>query len=184
MLVNVVAGNPDEADWLAYQLVMSALSAAEANIPVAFSLYNETEVLFSSDYLNPTKAVQQSMQLIDQVATKTIGKRLLSPPNLTHLQRTSQTLATNPKFSQNLNLKKLLDVELAALEEHALLHPVNEALKIGLALSTVKPTISIISHQNHDINALAYVLSRFRTYSHNVINLQTEFFERDFRVKN
>ncbi|MCL0042982.1 DUF58 domain-containing protein [Dehalococcoidia bacterium] len=184
VLVNVVAENPDEADWIAYQMVMSALSAAEANIPVAFSLYNESEVLFSSDYLNPTKAVQQSMQLIDQVATKTIGKRLLSPPNLTHLQRTSQTLATNPKFSQNLNLKKLLDVELAALEEHALLHPVNEALKIGLALSTVKPTISIISHQNHDINALAYVLSRFRAYSHNVINLQTEFFERDFRVKN
>ena len=183
LLVNVVTESPDEADWIAYQLVMSALSAAEANIPVSFALYNEIEVVFSSDYLPPTKAVQQSMQLIDKVATKMIGKRLLSSPNVSYLQRTRQTLATSPHFGENGNLKKLLDIELSALEKNALDHPVNEALKISLALSTVKPTIAVISHQNHDINALAYVLSRFRNYSHSVIDLQTEFFKHNFEIK-
>jgi hypothetical protein len=162
---------------------MSALSAAEAKIPIAFALYNANAVVFSSTYLNPLDAVQQSMQLIDHVITQTGNKRLLSPPNLPHLHRTNQTLSTSSKLTKKINLKKLIDIELTALETNALRHPVNEALQIALKLSKVKPTISVISHQNHDMNALAFVLSKFRNYSHSIIDLQTNSLKNDFRSK-
>ena len=183
LLVNIVAENPDQADWISYQLVMSALSAAKANVPVAFALYDQTTVVFSSTYLNPLEAVQQSMQLIDQVTIQTGNKRLLSPSNPSYLHRTSQTLSTNSNLERNSNLKKLIDIELTALERNALLHPVNEALKVALALSAVKPTISVISHQNHDVNTLSFVLSKFRNYSHSIIDLQTEDFQGALRAQ-
>jgi uncharacterized protein (DUF58 family) len=171
ILMNLVAGNAEEADWLGYHLITSALTAAREGLPSALTAYNHREAVLVTGSLHPRETLKHALRVSGEIALVRREERLLAPPNLLRLRRSVQNLRGNGSGGPRGTLGEVLQREIEALEDLARGHPLTSTLLSGLRGSPPPATITVISRWNHDAEALAVTLPRLQGQGYRVLEI-------------
>jgi hypothetical protein len=155
LLVNLASGSSEEADKLAYNIILTALSLGSENIPAALAVYDQEKVIMVSSALPAMPLLVRSMQIIKEIVILPSPARYLETADVLRLQanirRVGQT--DSPPSSA---LKQLLLAEYTNLSHSARLNPCTLALNAVMAKTEERSSIVVISQRNHDAEALAF----------------------------
>jgi len=154
VLVNLVAGNAEEADILAYNIIISALTLGQEGVPTAIAAYNREKVIDSTGVLTAIPLVIRSMQLVKEIVIQSDQIRYLNPPDVLKLRSNIKRISqSNNKPAQIL--KEILQIEYKVLSNQAKENPSTEALNIVKSKVNERFSVVVISRRNHDAEALA-----------------------------
>lgn len=174
ILINLVAGDAEEVDWLGYHLVTSALTAAREGMPSALAAYNQQEVVLVTGPLPPRETLKHALRVSSETVLVSREERLLAPPNLSQLRRSVRNLNGNGSGGLGSALGEMLQREIDALEDLARGHPLTSALQRGLRGSLPPAAITVISRWNHDSETLAVTLPRLQSQGYRVLDLRKD----------
>jgi len=85
ILINLAVGNAEEADKLAYNIIVTAISLARENIPAALAAYNHEGVKVTTPTLQPRQLLLQSLQVAQEMVTFINPVKYLNPPDVARL---------------------------------------------------------------------------------------------------
>ena len=173
ILVNLMAKDPEEADWVGYHLISSALTAAQEGIPAGLAAYNEHEPVLVTGLSHPRETLKNALRVSKEISLTSGQTRLLAPPDMLHLRRTAQNLGGIGTDGPQAALGQLLVQEIESLEDLAQGHPLSLALPGGLRGNPPPATLILVSRWNHDAEALAVVLPRLKQQGYRVLDLCT-----------
>jgi uncharacterized protein (DUF58 family) len=174
LLVNLETANAEEADWLAYNLVMSSLSAARQGMPIKILAYNQREPMLATGPMSGRQGVKRALQLSTRVAHAPGLERVLAPPDASRLRKSIRQLEVADENGDAAPLRRLLSLELTALEDLASRHPLTYLVRTLLERGPHDATVTLVSHWTHDADALAIALPLLRSRGYRVIDLFSE----------
>ena len=170
ILINLAVGNAEEADKLAYNIIVTAISLAQENIPAALAVYNHEGVKITTPMLQPRQLLLQSLKVAQEMVTFINPVKYLNPPDVARLRANiSRIRFAKSKASQVL--AQLLQLEYKNLNNTAKLNPATKALTEAFAKVDKQSNIVIISHRNHDAEALAFNTFSFTRKGNAVITI-------------
>lgn len=155
VLVNLAVGSAEEADKLAYNIIVTALSLAREGIPTALAAYNQDGVAMTTTALDPAKLVTNALKLAQEMVTTISGVKYLNPPDVKRL-RADITRLRLAESNASKKLLGLLELEYRGLYENAKGHPATKALNTVFAKADKQSSVVVISCRNHDTEALAF----------------------------
>ena len=155
LLINLAVGDEEEADKLAYKIIATALSLARENIPAAVAVYNHDGVQLTTSTLQPRQLIHNSLRISQEMVTTINPVKYLHPPDVARLRANISRIRYS-KSKASRALTQLLQLEYSNLDTTARLNPSTRALHEVLAKVDRQSTILIISHRNHDAEALAF----------------------------
>lgn len=173
MAANLSARNAEEADWLAYSLLMSTLTLAREAVPLAFAAYTPDEIVAVTPPLPSRLAVKHALGLVEAIKVEPRPVRVLRAPQAARLRRNISRLrhsGTEPAT----RLGQILGLEYGVLLRRARAHPAAGALT--RTLSTVHPpaAVLIISPTLEESGALEVTLERLQQQGIHVIHHLTD----------
>jgi uncharacterized protein (DUF58 family) len=170
ILINLAVGNAEEADKLAYNIIVTAISLAQENIPAALAVYNHEGVKITTPMLQPRQLLLQSLKVAQEMVTFINPVKYLNPPDVARLRANiSRIRFAKSKASQVM--AQLLQLEYKNLNNAAKLNPATKALTEAFAKVDKQSNIVIISHRNHDAEALAFNTFSFTRKGNAVITI-------------
>jgi uncharacterized protein (DUF58 family) len=170
ILINLAVGNAEEADKLAYNIIVTAISLARENIPAALAAYDHKGVKVTTPMLQPRQLVLQSLRVAQEMVTFINPVKYLNPPDVSRLRANlSRIQLAGSKASKVL--AQLLQLEYKNLSNTARLNPATKALTEAFAKVDKQSNIVIISHRNHDAEALAFNTFSFTRKGNAVITV-------------
>ncbi len=155
ILINLTVGNAEEADKLAYNIIVTAISLAQENIPAALAAYNHESVKITTSTLQPRQLLLQSLRLTQEIVILVNPVKYLSPPDVTKLRANINRIRFAESKASKV-LAQLLQLEYNNLSNTAKLNPATKALTEIFTKVDKQSNIVIISHCNHDAEALAF----------------------------
>ena len=161
VLINLAVSNAEEADKLAYNIIIAAISLARENVPTALAAYDHEGVKITTQALQPRQLVLQSLQVAQEMVTFINPVKYLNPPDVSRLRANMSRI----RFAESKAAKvlaQLLQLEYNCLSNAAKINPATKALREAFAKVDRQSNIVVISHRNHDAEALA-----FNTFSYN-----------------
>jgi uncharacterized protein (DUF58 family) len=174
IILNTTAETPEEADWIAYNLVMSSLSASQQGLPSSILAYNDNRPISLNSNLRSKYAVQKSLDLASRIHRREPAGRKFKPPDVNRLRQFSRN-NTNPiGFGEHEGLEKFLLVELNAIKLSAESHPLASTIQRFLSKATKDTTITLVSCWNHDAEILSITLPKLRKLGYKVVDLMSE----------
>jgi len=158
IMVNLAVGNAEEADQLAYKIIVTALSLAREGIPAALAVYDNENVKLTTATLAPRSLLFRGLQISREMITTVNPQRYLNPPDVVRLRADiGRVTSVGGKTSEKL--LQLLQLEYRNLDADAKLNPATRALTSAFARVSKEATVVLISHRNHDAGALAFLTS-------------------------
>jgi uncharacterized protein (DUF58 family) len=155
--VRLAGRDPDEADRLAYHLLMTALTLAQEGVPVAFAAYGPEEFHSATPALAPRQTVQHALRLSEQVKVIPGAQRLLQPAQPARLRRTISRLRQASSAPAH-RLADVLDFELRAHRARARRHPATAAILQVVARVQTPAIVVVISSLVDDAEILNFSL--------------------------
>lgn len=170
ILINLAVGNAEEGDKLAYNIIATAISLARENIPAALAVYNHEGVKVTTPTLQPRQLLLQSLQVAQEMVTFINPVKYLNPPDVARLgANISRIRFAESKASKVL--AQLLQLEYKNLNNTTRLNPATKALTEAFTKVDKQSNIVIISHRNHDAEALAFNTFSFARKGNAVITV-------------
>lgn len=170
ILINLTVGNVEEADKLAYKIIVTAISLARENIPAALAVYNHEGVRVTTQTLQARQLLFQSLQVAKEMVTSIDPVKYLNPPDITRLRANINRIRFVESTSSK-RLTQLLELEYKILNDNARLNPATKALTEAFTKVDKQSNIVIISHHNHDAEALAFNAFSFARKGNAVITV-------------
>ena len=170
ILINLAVGNAEEADKLAYKIIVTAISLARENIPAALAAYNHEGVKVTTPTLQPRQLLLQSLQIAQEMVTFINPVKYLNPPDVVRLRANISRIQFAESKAAKV-LAQLLQLEYKNLSNNAKLHPATKALTEAFGKVDKQSNIVIISHRNHDAEALAFNTFSFTRKGNAVITV-------------
>jgi hypothetical protein len=153
LAVNLSVSNAEEADKLAFNLITTALTLAQKDVPTALAAYNRKDVVFTTTVIEPKETLRQTLGLVKEIETVAFGEKSLRRVDIGRLRRDLYRLgqANSPVARK---LAALLGFEYKALIEAAEHNPAARAVfEVTQHLSS-RAVLIFISYLNHDAEAL------------------------------
>jgi len=158
VLVNLAVANAEEADELAYKIIVTALSLARESIPAALATYDDGGTRLTTTTLAPRMLLLQALQVAREMVTIDDPLKYLNPPDVTRLRANISRM--EPVGSEASEaLLRLLRLEYRNLDSAARLSPAAKALSKVFTRVSREATVVVISHRNHDAGAMAFLTS-------------------------
>ena len=151
----------EEADKLAYNFVMSALTLAMEALPTALAVYDRKEVLATTPPTNPREALKKALELTKSITLVEPSERVLQSTEVRRLKRSIGQLE-QVKTETAQKLADILNLEYKALQEAAKGHPANQALERTVASASPPAVITVVSSLTQDADALTVALEKLR----------------------
>lgn len=170
ILINLAASDAEEADKLAYKIIVTAISLARENIPAALAAYDHEDVRITTGQLQPRELLLRSLEIAQKIVVFINPFRYLNPPDVTRL-RADMTRIKLVKSEASEALGQLLQLEYKNLSDAARLNPVSEALSIALGKAGTESNILVVSQRNHDAEALTFSSFSLTRKGNAVINV-------------
>ena len=161
MLVNLVVGNEEEMDKLAFNIIVTAICLAQDNIPAALAAYDDNGPVLTTEALSSGDLVTGALRLTRSIVIRRKQARYLQPPDVTRLKSSIGRLALSESQPARV-LHDLLQLEYRYLSRNVRNHPCTLTLNEALYKNNRQSTVLIISQRNHDTDSLAlhsYILS-------------------------
>lgn len=170
ILINLSVGDAEEADKLAYNILVTAISLAQENIPAALAVYNHVDVKLTTATLHAQELLVKSLQVAQEMITYVNPRRYLNPPDISRLRANINRLRSIDNDSAN-SLSQLLRLEYTNFENAARTSPTTRALTEVLSKADKDSNIIIISNHNHDVEALAFSIFNLTRKGNAIINV-------------
>jgi len=170
VLINLAVGDAEDADKLAYKIIVTAISLAQENIPAALAVYNHEGVRLTTTILQPRQLLLQFLQVAQEMVTFINPVKYLNPPDVTRLRANISRI----RFAEgeaSRALTQLLQFEYKNLGNNARLNPATKALSEAFTKVDKQSNIVIISHRNHDAEAIAFNTFNFARKGNAVITI-------------
>ena len=153
LLVNLVAGDADEADRLVYALVTTALTLADEGIPTSLAVYNQESVQTVTGSLEPRELVLRALELSRDVVIVEQARKYFQSTDPLRLRTNIRRL----NMIDSDSVKKiidLLDMEFQVLRDSVVSNPATIAFGKALGKTSRLPTVVFLSAMNHDEEAV------------------------------
>jgi uncharacterized protein (DUF58 family) len=173
LLINLSVGDAKEADILAYNIIMTALSLAQDNIPGVLAVYDHKEVRLTTTTLHGRHLVARCLQVAREMVTYINPVKYLNPPDIARLRRNINRIHSTESKAAKV-LLELMRIEYKSIGDNAKQNPATKALIEALAKAEKQSNIVIISQRNHDAEALAYNTITYTTKGNTVINIERQ----------
>ncbi|MFC2035302.1 DUF58 domain-containing protein [Chloroflexota bacterium] len=170
ILINLTVGNAEEADKLAYKIIVTAISLAQENIPAALAAYNHEAVKVTTQTLQARQLLFQSLQVAKEIVTSIDPVKYLNPPDVARLRANINRIRF-VESTASRGLTQLLELEYKVLNDNARFNPATKALTEAFTKVDKQSNIVIISHRNHDAEALAFNTFIFARKGNSVITV-------------
>ena len=168
VLINLAVGNAQEADKLAYNIIVAAISLARENIPAALAAYDHQGVRVTTQTLQPRQLVLRSLKVAQEMVTFINPVRYLGPPDVGRLRANIGRIRYTESKAARV-LTELLRFEYTSLSNAARFNPVTQALQEAFMKVDKQSNIVVISQRNHDAEALAFNTFSFQRRGNAVI---------------
>ena len=170
VLINLAVGNAEEADKLSYNIIVTAISLARESIPAALAAYDHKSVKVTTPMLQSQALVLRSLQVAQEMVSFINPVRYLNPPDVARLRANLSRIRFVESKASNV-LGQLLQLEYKNLSNNAKLNPATKALTEVFGKADKQSNIIIISHRNHDTEALAFNTFYFSRKGNAVIDV-------------
>jgi len=170
IMVNLAVGNAEEADRLAYKIIVTALSLAREGIPAALAVYDNENVKLTTASLAPRQLLFRGLQISRNIMTIDSPMKYLNPPDVIRLRSDIERVATVGSKSSDV-LLQLLQLEYKNLEAETKLNPAKRALAHVVSKMGRQATVVMISQRNHDAGALEFIASSLSGSNTSVISV-------------
>lgn len=169
---DLTAKDTEDADKLAYNFVMTALTLAVEALPSALAIYNKKEVLSVTQPMNPRETLRKTLELTEKITIAEVKEKVLQPTQMLRLKRSMGQLAQVQTESAQ-KLLKLLEFEFGANEEAAKGHP--SALALAKAVKSIQgPAVITVVSMMDDCEALLLTLERLREKGYSTVMVGSE----------
>jgi len=170
LLINLVAGDAEEKDKLAYNIIVAALSLAQDGIPTAMAAYDDQDVILSTPSLAAQELAVRALEIVKEIVTRENTAKSLNPPDVARLRANIRRLSEAESTPAGV-LRELLQIELKNLSHNARSSSCTAALNEVLTKANPQSTVLVISNQNHDAEALAFNLQTLTAKGNAVISV-------------
>lgn len=168
LVANLAAKDADEADLLAYNLVMTALTLASEGLPSALAAYNQKEVLAATPLMSSRETLKKALELTGKIVVDEPQQRILESSKPQLLRRSITQLSQADKKEAH-RLAEVLELETEALEAAAKTHPATLALNNALKGIQGQAVITVISSCREDSDALTLTLEQLKDRGFSVV---------------
>ena len=168
IVADLTAKDAQDADKLAYNFVMSALTLATEALPSALAVYNRNEVLAVTQPMNPRETLKKTLELTEKITVVEPKEKVLQPTEMRRLKRSIGQL-DQMKSQSAQKLSELLKFEFDANEEAAKAHPATLALAKAVENMQGPAVITVISSMGDDSDALLLSLERLREKGYSTV---------------
>jgi uncharacterized protein (DUF58 family) len=176
IVADLTAKSADDADELAYNLVMSALTFATEGLPSGLAVYNSQGIVSFTQPMNPRETLKKALALTEKIVVIDVKERVLETPKIGGLKR-SLGLLEQVQGDSAQRLGELLMFEVEANEAAAKLHPATLALAKAVEKITGSAVVTVVSSLGNDSGALSLALEQLREKGFSTV------FVRDSRGK-
>jgi uncharacterized protein (DUF58 family) len=167
--VNLETADVEEADELAYNLIMVLLTLAQEGYPVSIAAYCRHGAAQVTPPLSPQEGLLRGLRLMGEITLSEPPQRFLAPPDLLKLRRFIEALSG---LGDNLgSLLEALKFQRQALERAAEEHPASRALCQAIHQISPPATITLLSNWGHDAEPLAVMVDRLHQRGYTFITL-------------
>jgi hypothetical protein len=170
ILINLVAGDAEAADKLACNIILTAITLGQVNIPSALAAYNEKEVVLTTGGLAPMQVLLKSLQLVKSIVISPHQIRYLNPPDVLRLKANIWRIGQSDNPPAKV-LGDLLRLEYKSLSASAGLNPCTRAFSETMAKVNGPSSVVVLSQRNHDAEALAFQTAALSQKGNAVINI-------------
>ena len=167
IIANLSAKSAEDADELAYNLVISALTYATEGVPSGIAAYNSKEVLSVVQPGNSRETLKKALMLTEKIVIEEINRRVLEAPIGNRLKRSVNQLSLT-KAESAQKLEELLVFESTANEEVVKTHPAALALARVIEKVNGSAVLTVVSSAD-EIGALSLVLEQLKKKGHSTI---------------
>jgi hypothetical protein len=157
ILINRVSGDAEESDKLAYNILATAISLGQDNIPGALAVYDQEKVVLTTGILSSAHLVGASLRVVKDLVIMKNPLRYLNPPDVNRLRANIRRIEQSGSQSAK-RLAELLRLEYEVLSKSAIVNPCTLALTQVMAKVSGQACVVVLSQRNHDAEALAFNL--------------------------
>ena len=146
------------------------VSHSPDNIPAALATYDHENVKLTTGTLQQQQLLLCALKVAQEMVTFINPVKYLHPPDVTRLRANISRI----RFAESKPSKvllQLLQLEYKSLSDNARLNPATKALSEVLAKVDKHSNIVIISHRNHDAEALSFNTFHFAKKGNAVITV-------------
>lgn len=170
ILINLAISNEEEKDKLAYNIIVAAISLAREDIPAALAAYDHKDVKLTTGLLHHNQLILKSLQISKELVIFNNPIKYLSPPDVTRIKANMGRIRYSESQAARV-LTELMQLEYRSLSNAAKLNPATRALSKVFDKVDKQSNIIIISHRNHDAEALVFNTFVFTKKGNAVINI-------------
>ena len=171
LVADLTAKDAEEADKLAFDLVMSAYTFALESLPTALAIYNCDEVLAMSTPINPRESLKKTLQLTEKIVVVEPSEKVLEPTKMRKIRRSiSQLEQLNMDSAQRL--LEVLKIEYEANQKTAINDPVGRALLRIVEGITPPATITVVSSSSNNEDILNIILQKVEDKGYTIIKTE------------
>jgi uncharacterized protein (DUF58 family) len=170
IIADLTAKNAKEADKLAYNLVMSALTLAKEALPAAIAVYNSHEVIAVTPPTSPRETLKKTLEITEKIIIEEPKEKVLQPLEIGRLKRSISQLEIN-KTESAQKLKEILNFEAYANQQSAKEHPAMIALMKTVKLTEAPSVVTVASPIGYDSDALLLGLEQLRRKGFRIVFL-------------
>jgi len=170
ILINLAVTDAEEADRLAYNIIVTTLSLAQESIPSALAAYDQDGMRLTTPVLPPRVVLTRALGVAEGMVSFVNPLKYLAPPDVARLRADLfrlRSVGSDPAKA----LASLLEMEYRSLEEAARENPATAALLAGLAKGNKESNLVVISGRNHDAEALSFNRFKFSRKGYAIIEV-------------
>ncbi|MDD5190270.1 MAG: DUF58 domain-containing protein [Dehalococcoidales bacterium] len=155
LLVNLDAGNEDEADKQAFNLVTAALSLAREQVPAAIAAYNSKAPVMITGVLTAQKLLSKALETMEKIAIVNTPIKYLGKLDIVRLRANINRL----QFVHNAHTDKLaavLRIEYENLKNISKTNPASQTLLAAMNIVGRQSSVIVVTQLNHDTEAIEF----------------------------
>jgi hypothetical protein len=168
VVADLTAKNPEDADALAYNLVMSTLTLATEALPAALAIYNDKEILAATPPISPREALKKTLELTEKINIVESKEKVLQSPEMRRIKRSINQLG-QMKSETAGRLKEILELESDANLKAAKQNIGSQTLLNVASLTQAPAVITVASPIGSDSGALLLTLEQLREKGYSTV---------------
>lgn len=161
IVADLTANDAEDADVLAYNLVMSALTLATQGLPSALAVYNQQEVIAVTQTMDSHEILKKALRLTEKISILRFESKVLEPSELQRVKRSINQLGRSV-MEPAQKLSQVLITETEVHQETAKTHPASVALTQVVKSLQGPAVLTVICSPSTDSDALVFELERLK----------------------
>ncbi len=163
IVADLTAKDALDADKLAYNMVMAALTATTESLPSGLACFNQKEVLVAIAPMNPRATLKKTIRITEKITIVPQLFRLMQPTDIHELKKT--------EAEPSERFKEILEFEYEAIKTATKMYPATQALTKCVERTPAPAMITVTSVPSGDSDVLILLLEKLKKKGYNIVTV-------------